>query len=294
MYLVTKWFGTFVCDKNGIKKEILFPNDEIEIVKRLRKIEKNIILPEEKKISKGLKVIVNEKRLQKIGEYIETEPFFKKIKINPKKYGFSKELFHKISLTLAREKVDERLQSEDLQIIQMVNALDDLIQTLNLFSERLSCWSIIPTSKEKIKPFENLYSTVNDEIKRLEKQIERDMKKIAPNTSNIVGPLIGARLLSLAGGLQKLAVMPASTIQILGAEKALFRYKKEGGKPPKHGVIFQHPLINRSFRDERGKIARILANKITIAVKADVFTKRDISKELKKDLDTKVKEIRNK
>ncbi len=120
------------------------------------------------------------------------------------------------------------------------------------------------------------------------------MKKIAPNTTYIVGPLIGARLLSLAGGLQKLAILPASTIQILGAEKALFRYKKEGGKPPKHGVIFQHPLINRSLREERGKIARVLANKITIAVKADVFTQRDISKELKKDLDKKVKEIRNK
>jgi len=232
--------------------------------------------------------------LQKIGEYVESDPFFKKINIEPEEYGFSQELLHKASILLAQEKVDERLKSEDLQIIQMVNALDDLIQTANLLSERLSCWSVIPTPKKKIQPFENTFSTVNEEIKRLEKQIEVDMYKIAPNTSRIVGPLIGARLISLAGGMQKLAIMPASTVQILGAEKALFRFKKEGGKPPKHGVIFQHPLINKAARTERGKIARLLAAKIATATKADVFTKRDISNDLKEGLNKRIKEIKNK
>lgn len=294
MYLVTKWFGTFLCDKKGIKKEILFPKDEKELVKRLRKIEKNNILPEEKKIAKDVKVIVCEKRLQKIGEYTDLDPFLKGIKIEPKDYGFSQDLFHKISIALAQNKVEERLKSEDLQIIQMANALDDLIQTSNLLSERLNCWSVIPTPEEKIKPLENTLFTVDEEIKRLEKQIDVDMNKIAPNTSKIVGPLIGARLISLAGGIQKLAVLPASTVQILGAEKALFRFKKEGGKPPKHGVIFQHPLLNRSPKAERGKIARLLATKTAIAVKADVFTKRDISNDLIEGLDKRLKEIRNK
>ena len=87
--------------------------------------------------------------------------------------------------------------------------------------------------------------------------------------------------------------MPASTVQLLGAEKALFRYKKEGGKPPKHGVIFQHPLINKAPRKDRGKIARILATKISIAAKADVFTKKDISDILKNDLERRIKDIRN-
>ena len=294
MYLVTKWFGTFLCDKKGIKKEILFPKDEKELVKKLRKIEKNNILPEEKKIAKDVKVMVCEKRLQKIGDYTDLDPFLKEINIEPKDYGFSQDLFHKISIALAQNKVEERLKSEDLQIIQMVNVLDDLIQTSNLLSERLNCWSVIPTPEEKIKPLENTLFTVDEEIKRLEKQIDVDMNKIAPNTSKIVGPLIGARLISIAGGIQKLAVLPASTVQILGAEKALFRFKKEGGKPPKHGVIFQHPLLNRSPKAERGKIARLLATKTAIAVKADVFTKRDISNDLIEGLDKRLKEIRNK
>ena len=294
MYIVTKWFGTFLCDRNGVKTQILFPKNEKEIVKRLKKIENNEILPEEKQIAQGVKVIVHEKRLQKIGEYIEFDPFFKEINIDSKNYGFSQELLHKISILITKTRVHKKLKSEDLQIIQMVDALDDLIKTSNLLSERFSCWNTIPTPKEKIESFKNTMSVVNEEIKILEKQIDKDMKKIAPNTSKIVGTLIGARLISLAGGIEKLAFLPASTVQILGAEKALFRFKKEGGKPPKHGVIFQHPLINRSNVKERGKIARLLAIKISLAVKADVFTKRNISNILEKEIEEQLKEIINK
>jgi len=293
-YLITKWFGVFLCDKTGVQKEILFPKHEKEIVQRLREIEKNNVLEEEKKIVKNTNVIVNEKRLQQLGTYNDGEPFFKTITINPKDYGFSQELFHDASLLLAQQRVDEQLQSEDLQLIQMVNALDDLIQTANLLSERLSCWLLLPTPKKKVKPFEKTIAVVNDEIQRLQDQIEIDMKTIAPNTSKIIGPLIGARLIALAGGMQRMAMLPASTVQILGAEKALFRFKKEGGRPPKHGVIFQHPLINRAQKTERGRIARLLANKISTAMKADVFTKRDIADELQQDIDIRLQEIRKK
>ena len=99
-------------------------------------------------------------------------------------------------------------------------------------------------------------------------------------------------MISLAGGIDRLAIMPASTVQILGAEKALFRFKKEGGKPPKHGIIFQNSSINRASRTIRGKIARLYASKIAIAARADAFTKRDISNELRKDLDNRIKEIK--
>lgn len=293
-YLITKWFGTFLCDEAGIQKDILFPKHEKEIVQRLREIENNNILEEEKKIVKNTEVIVNEKRLKQLGTYDHEEPFFKTISIDPQEYGFSQELFHGTSLLLAQQRVDEQLQSEDLQLIQMVNALDDLIQTANLLSERLGCWSLLPTSKKKVKPFEKTLSAVNDEILRLQDQIEIDMKVIAPNTSKIIGPLIGARLIALAGGLQKMALMPASTIQILGAEKALFRFKKEGGRPPKHGVIFQHLSINCAPKTERGRIARLLATKISMAVKADVFTKRDITDQLLQDIDKRLQEIRKK
>jgi nucleolar protein 56 len=247
-YLITKWFGTFLFDETTVQKEILFPKQTKEIVKRLRQIEKNNILAEEETIAKNIHVIVNERRLQPLGAYNHEDPVFNIIPIKPEDYGFSKEFLHEVSLLLTQERVDEQLQSEDLQLIQMVNALDDLVQTANLLSERLSCWALLPTAKKKVKPFEKTLAAVNDEIARLQDQIEKDMETIAPNTSTIIGPLIGARLIALAGGMQRMAMMPASTIQLLGAEKALFRFKKEGGRPPKHGVIFQHPSINKTSR----------------------------------------------
>jgi len=83
MYLITKWFGTFLCDEKGIKNKVLFPKDKKEITKRLRKIDKNEILAEERKLVKNIEVTVNEKRLQKIGNYDPSDFFFKKIEIKP-------------------------------------------------------------------------------------------------------------------------------------------------------------------------------------------------------------------
>ena len=185
------------------------------------------------------------------------------------------------------------LSSYDLQVVQMVNALDDLIQTSNLLSERIDAWSNLPKYKVKIQPINNVFMSVKEGIKSLERQIETDIALVAPNISNLIGPLISARLISLAGSLEKLAKMPASTIQILGAEKALFRFKKEGGKPPKHGVLYQHPYISRSPKEIRGKISRIIATKISIAAKADAFTKRDISEDLKKTINQRINNIKS-
>ena len=293
-YLFTKWFGTFLCNETSIQKEILFPKDAKFLAKRLKEIEKNTILEEEKKLANNHTIIVQEKRLQPLGNYDKENPVFKTILVSPEHYGFSQNLFHEVTLLLAKEKVHEQLQSEDLQLIQMVNALDDLIQTANLLTERLNCWSVLPSSKKKVKPFEKTLTAVNEEILRLQNQIEIDMRIIAPNTAEIIGPLIGARLIALSGGIQKMAMMPASTIQILGAEKALFRFKKEGGRPPKHGVIFQHQTLNSAPKSQRGKIARLLAIKISTAIRADAFTKRNITNELQEDIKKRLQEIRKK
>jgi len=126
----------------------------------------------------------------------------------------------------------------------------------------------------------------------LEKHTKSIVSLIAPNTSALIGPILTARLLSLAGGLEKLARLPASTIQVLGAEKALFRALRTGTKPPKHGVIFQHPLVHRSPRWQRGKIARALAGKIAIAARIDAFRGDYAGEELKRKLEERIKEIK--
>jgi nucleolar protein 56 len=105
----------------------------------------------------------------------------------------------------------------------------------------------------------------------LEKHIETQMLSIAPNVSGILGTSVGARMLAKTGSLKKLASIPASTIQVLGAEKALFRSLKTGAQPPKHGLLFQHPLVHAAPRWQRGKIARAIAAKAALAARVDVF-----------------------
>jgi nucleolar protein 56 len=131
------------------------------------------------------------------------------------------------------------------------------------------------------------------EVRRgLEKYIDEAMYEVAPNIRGIVGSVLGARLISLAGGLEKLARMPASTIQVLGAEKALFRALRFGAKPPKHGVIFQHPYIHKSPKWQRGKTARALAGKLAIAARIDAFTGEYRADELREDLEKRIEEIK--
>ena len=101
--------------------------------------------------------------------------------------------------------------------------------------------------------------------------VESQMKKVAPNVADIAGATIGARLMAKAGGLDRLAVLPASTIQILGAEKALFRALRTGARPPKHGILFQHQAVHTAPKWQRGKIARTLANNIAIAARVDYY-----------------------
>lgn len=126
----------------------------------------------------------------------------------------------------------------------------------------------------------------------LEKYIDISMEETMPNIKAVVGALLGARLIALSGGLTNLAKMPASTIQVLGAEKALFRSLKTGAKPPKHGIIFQHPFIHEAKKWQRGKIARALAGKLAIAARTDAFGGRYIGDELKADLEKRVEEIK--
>ena len=128
----------------------------------------------------------------------------------------------------------------------------------------------------------------------METYLDKTMEEVAPNTKAIVGALLGARLIAISGGLQNLARRPASTMQVLGEEKALFRSIKTGARPPKHGLIFQHTLIHDAQKWQRGKIARAIAGKLAIAVRIDAFEGKYEGEKLKKALDKRIAEIRQK
>ncbi len=133
-----------------------------------------------------------------------------------------------------------------------------------------------------------------DARQSLESYMDSLMEEVAPNMKALVGSLLGARLIALTGGLSNLARMPASTIQVMGAEKALFRSLKTGTRPPKHGIIFQHTLIHEAKRWQRGKIARAIAGKLAIAARTDAYSGKHVGDNLKASLERRIKEIQEK
>ncbi|RLI10384.1 C/D box methylation guide ribonucleoprotein complex aNOP56 subunit [Candidatus Bathyarchaeota archaeon] len=128
----------------------------------------------------------------------------------------------------------------------------------------------------------------------LEEYLSDLAKEVAPNLSEVAGPMLAARLIEKAGGLRKLSMMPASTIQLLGAEKAMFRALRSGARPPKHGLIFQHPVVHNAPRRMRGRAARSLAAKLAIAARADAFSGKSIGAQLRRELDSKMERVRRK
>lgn len=142
------------------------------------------------------------------------------------------------------------------------------------------------------------FSLVTDQLYKtrdtLATYVDEAIQQVAPNMQALVGALLGARLISLAGGLARLARMPSSTIQVLGAEKALFRALRTGAKPPKHGIIFQWEEIHGAPYWLKGKIARILAGKLAIAAKVDLYSGEYLGDDIIADLNRRINDVRKK
>ena len=101
--------------------------------------------------------------------------------------------------------------------------------------------------------------------------LEKTVQDYAPNLLQVAGAFIGAKLIERAGGLKKLAEMRSTTIQLLGAEKAMFRHMTTKARCPKHGIIINHPLVSRAKAAQRGRMARHLAAAISKAARVDYF-----------------------
>ena len=146
-------------------------------------------------------------------------------------------------------------------------------------------------SSESLKILASEVIKLSELRTNLSTTIENLMEILAPNLKNILTAIIGARLIAKAGSLLRLAQMPSSTIQIIGAEKALFRALKTGTRPPKHGLLFQHPSVNSAPKWQRGKIARALSSKIAIAVRIDVYRKGGLDNSLLDKLTKRIETI---
>ena len=147
-------------------------------------------------------------------------------------------------------------------------------------------------SKEDLNSIKSLASAILDLEKQRqakENYLENLMKNTCPNLTAVAGYLTGGKLMAIAGSLRKMVMMPSSTIQLLGAEKALFMHMIKGTKSPKHGVIIEHPIVQRVDKKDKGKASRALADKISLAVKLDFFKGEFLGDKLRKELEDRFK-----
>lgn len=121
-----------------------------------------------------------------------------------------------------------------------------------------------------------------------EKYLKTMMQKHCPNLLELAGTTIGAKLIELGKGLKRLALLPASTIQLLGAEKALFRHIKTGARSPKYGILINHPFVQQAKKDKKGKAARMLADKLSLCARLDYFKGEFKAKEYRKELEKRL------
>lgn len=214
-------------------------------------------------------------------------------------------------MAATRGAVTEREGADDRQLVHAVRTMDDCTRTANELAERLAEWAGTvdpdagtgidyarelatrdPASEHPPQPLVSLAERavgLADEAEALREYVERQMPTVAPNLAALAGPVLGARLISLAGGLENLAKKPSGTVQVLGAEDALFAHLRGHAPSPKHGIIYTHDAVRQTHPDERGSAARALAGKLSIAARVDHYSgerKPDLEAELAERIET--------
>jgi len=211
------------------------------------------------------------------------------------------------ALKEAKKKIKESV-SKDLMIINAINNIEELDKSTNIIVSRLREWFSLSnpelekkysdnevfvkkaleelngkkTPTEMGAEFDNddkkavvaLAKSATDLVvakKELEVYLSKAMESYCKNINFLAGTTIGARLIREAKGLKRLASLGASTVQLLGAEKALFRHIKSGTRPPKYGHIVNHQIIMNAKHTDKGKAARALADKLSICARLDYF-----------------------
>ena len=287
---VKAWFGTFILHENTVISANLFNKDIDSIVNRL---------VEEPLLMRGSVAGADLRDLALNYGFVSSNEEYDS-------------LLHDINITLVKKQMRNAV-TPDRQIIAEVEAIDDIDNTGNILSERLREWYILNFNETNLKGDElaryiiemkgslpelriiqGLASTLLGLFKTrhcIEEYLKENMLQLAPNLTDITGHLLGARLLCIAGSLERLAALPSSTIQVLGASNALFKHLRGKATSPKHGVIFRHQYVNTAPKWQRGKIARALASKISLAARYDYYA-GELKGNLCEELEKKVFDIK--
>eukprot|EP01056_Protomagalhaensia_sp_Gyna25_P003678 Protomagalhaensia_sp_Gyna_25__3677@NODE_32_length_7245_cov_75_898973_g22_i0_p3_GENE_NODE_32_length_7245_cov_75_898973_g22_i0NODE_32_length_7245_cov_75_898973_g22_i0_p3_ORF_typecomplete_len339_score74_12Nop/PF01798_18/2_4e81LXG/PF04740_12/6_3e02LXG/PF04740_12/0_72_NODE_32_length_7245_cov_75_898973_g22_i048175833 len=166
----------------------------------------------------------------------------------------------------------EMTEENRAKLLTILDDSEELIEQITAALKTTMGQDIVEADMLNIENFAQQVIKTAKQRRDLLNYLGDKMLHVAPNLKNLTGEALGARLITQAGGLTNLAKAPSSTIQVLGAEKALFRALKSRGPTPKYGILFQSSFIGRATPKHKGRISRFLANKIAIAARCDAFS----------------------
>lgn len=333
-WLLTKWFGSVLVDGGRVTQRSDFPRDAHAIAERVLRARQGGILDEERALGKAKPDVAEERlrplghfsppapnapvdsggadvKLLREAALLVARAESRKSAEEPDRFVVQSvralDELNKTANTLM-ERLREwyglhfpeviRRVPDPLKLVQILAEApgrDDVAKTVGQIVGSDSIGADFgPSELTAVQGFSRSLQGLFAERGRLEAIIEADARKVAPTLCGLVGPLVAARLIAQANGLERLAILPSSTVQTLGAENALFLHLKEDKRPPKHGILFQHALVHASPPPIRGRIARVMAGLASRAARLDHFgaTKLDRSAELKAELDARVAKIR--
>jgi nucleolar protein 56 len=227
---------------------------------------------------------------------------------------------HEVTVDAAGAAADDREQAPDQQLVHAIRAADDCHRQANELAERVSEWGgsrygddgtgveyarrlierlggderstdeTLSAGNRRLLTLAERVVDLEDEARSLQSYVQETAPEVAPNLSMLAGPVLAARLISLAGGLESLAKKPSGTVQVLGAEDALFAHLRGGAPSPKHGIIYTHDAIRGTREEDRGSAARALAGKLSIAARIDHYS-GDRRPELAAELEERIATI---
>lgn len=342
----TNILGAFAIKDGKIIERVLFPRNPKEIADRIVNLRDGVCEEELKLIEKLKESNVKEVHVSNPTRFHDKKIMFSEDTefTDPSEIalelGIAGDEFNSLLFEVNARLTERRLKEieKDQLIIQAINSLDDIEETVNTLIKRLREWNSLnfpeldplitshetyvrvllsPSSLDKgllgkiekirkkslgiefseddskaIESLANSIMTLYTKKKEIESYVIKVMDEVAPNISALAGPLLGARLMAISGSLKRLALLPASTIQVLGAEDAFFRFLKKRKNPPKHGVIFQLPEIRSAPKNMRGRISRKFAAKLAIAARVDYFRGEFIGDRLRADFMKKIEKLK--
>ncbi|MCI4357795.1 MAG: hypothetical protein L3J95_05485 [Thermoplasmata archaeon] len=300
--LVATWFGSFIVQRGRVVGESRFPEGTDSWVERLHSRREGKLAPEEERLASTWPRgawFTRDRRFERVeGVWTKRRPARSDLP------GPGWQALRSLLLADA-ESALRASWDPSIHLDEAVRAMSDVDRIRNLLGERLASWAMrdrpdlpedasesgelamkavleeadgtpgtgLPQADPSLlaarRVLANSFQSLGELRRLLESAVDEAATRRLPNLSNLLGPTLSARLVSQAGGLERLARLPSSTVQVLGAEKAFFDHLRRGSRPPRHGLLFLHPQIQGAPRKTRGRLARALAGKVSIAARLD-------------------------